>query len=106
SGVEGWIALCPKPVICTAKVVSRSALLGLFTITDAVSGKGHDVGGAPEIDEGFPNGSQGQLCWGLKVTLMEQDCPDKREKDIPGDAAQLSCSEKLGRPVKSLRPGN
>jgi hypothetical protein len=69
-------------------------------MTDAVSGKGHEVGGAPEIDGGFPKGSQGQLCWGLKVTLIEQDCPANSDEE------QLSCSEKFGNPVKSLIPGN
>ncbi len=35
------------------------------------------------------------------MTLMEQDCPDCREKVAPTEAAQLSASTKLGRPVKS-----
>src|SRR5262249_19120435 len=99
------MALSAKPVIGAVNVELLSTLLGLFTTTEAVSGKGHEAGDAPEIVGGLPKGSHGQLCCGLKVTLMEQDCPGKREKDIPGDDAQLSCSEKLGRPVKSLSPG-
>src|SRR5215470_1656608 len=88
------------------KVVSLSALAGLLTINFAVSGNGHSDGGAPDSEGGFPYGNQGQPSCGLKVMLIEHDCPGAREKDEPKEAEQLSCCEKFARPLKSLKPGN
>src|SRR5216683_3338534 len=52
SGVEGTIALSPVPVIGTANAVRLSALVGLLTVSVAVTGNGHSVGGAPAADGG------------------------------------------------------
>jgi hypothetical protein len=90
----------------TAKCLSPSALAELFTVTPAVRGNGHRDGAAPIWDGGFPeaSGSHGQLSWGENATVMEQLCCGPREKDDPKGFAQVSCSVKLGSPLKSLDP--
>ncbi|SRR5581483_1427034 len=93
----------------TEKEVSPSRLVRPSTVRVAESGNGHSDGGAPRIDGGVllaANGSQGQLCWGVKDMVTEQDCPGNRENEVPSDDAQVSCSVKLGSPVKSLSPGS
>ena len=88
----------------TAKDVLLSALAGLFTVKLAARGNGHCDGAAPRIEGEFPNGIHGQLSCGLKVIVIEHDCPGPREKLDPSDEAQVSCSAKFGRPLKSLGP--
>jgi hypothetical protein len=50
------------------------------------------------------DGNHGQLCCGENAIVMEQLCCGAREKFDPGVLAQLSCSVKFGRPLKSLTP--
>src|SRR5689334_10642857 len=100
------MALAPKPVIGTAKVWFMSALVGLFTVNVAVAGNGQRDGAAPNNDGGLPKGSHGQIICGVNETVIEQDWPGVREKLVPGEVAHVSCSEKFGRPLKSLSPGN
>src|SRR6202142_460395 len=96
----------PNPLRATANAGLLSVLAGLVTVSVAVTGNGHADGEAPESEAGLPYGSHGQLCCGLKEMVMEQDCPRARENDDPGEVEQLSCSAKLGSPLKSLEPGN
>ena len=105
SGVDGSIALAPKPEMGAANAVSVSALTGLFTVNVAVSGIGQSAGGDPDMgpeDPGDTKGSQGQLSCGAKVIVITHDCPGAREKLDPAGEAHVSCSVKLGSPLKSL----
>lgn len=67
--------------------------------TDAGRKGGHWDGAAPPSDT---DGSHGQLSWGEKEIVTVQTCWGAKEKDEPGDVAQLSCSVKCGIPSKSL----
>jgi hypothetical protein len=93
------------PLIGTTNVVSVSALLGLTTLIIAVcaGGDGTEAGRkGGHCDGAAAVGSQGQLCCGENVMLTVQLCCGPSEKGDPGEVAQLSCSVKLGRPLKSL----
>src|SRR5579862_6230317 len=84
-----------------ANAVFLSALVGLFTFNVAANGKGHEAGGSPPS---AVEGSQGQLCCGENAIVMVQLCCGLRLNAAPGELAQLSCSVKFGKPVKSLAP--
>src|SRR5450432_3496722 len=96
----------PVPLMATAYTGLLSVVAGLLTVKVAVTGNGHADGEAPEREAGLPYGNHGQLCCGLNEIVIEQDCPCARENDDPGEVEQLSCSAKLGSPLKSLEPGN
>src|SRR5262249_36640615 len=71
----------------------------VFTVSFAVKAEGQKDGA------GVPDGPiHGQLCWGAKEIVMEQPCCGRRENNVPSEGAQLSCSVKLARPLKSLNP--
>ncbi len=101
SGTEGVNALSPTPVIGTANLSSPSALLGLSTVSLAASGNGHRAGGFPPRDV---DGSHGQLCCGENEIVIVQLFCGPRENGDPGGVEQVSCSAKLGKPLKSLSP--
>src|SRR5215469_1538453 len=101
------MALRPIPVTGTSKVVFPSALVWLITLTFALEagGEGTDVltkGG--HFEGGTVVGIQVQLCCGENMTVIVQLCCGPRENDEPAGFAQLSCSLKLGMPLKSLPP--
>src|ERR1700722_5581411 len=100
------MALTPVPAMGTEKNTLLSGLLWVVTVNVAASGSGHHSGAAPVIDGGAPNGSHGQLSWGVNETVMMQDLPALSENVEPKGDAQVSCSRKFGRPLKSLGPLN
>ena len=95
------MALNPVPVRGTAKAVLLSALTVLLTVRLAARGNGHRAGGSPPS---AVDGNQGQLCWGENEMAIMQLCCGARANADPGGFAQLSCSVKFGRPLKSLSP--
>src|SRR5208283_6111772 len=94
------------PVTEAANLLSLSTPETPFTVNTALWVRGQYSGAAPVTDAGLPKGIQGQLSCGAKATVMEQDAPEAREKVAPGEEAQVSCSVKLGTPLKSLCPLN
>ena len=67
----------------------------------AFKGYGQADGAIPPNDG---DGSQGQLCCGENEIVIEQLCSGAREKVVPAELAQLSCSVKFGTWLKSLGP--